>query len=337
MKTAYEGAKSYSDLITEANVFYNDYSQDIWIATSEGLYKQDKRVRTRLNVFSVATLGNEKEQAHEGPGAAMGFEFFDTIDVREVGREVSRVASRMIKADFAPAGKMPVVIANGFGGVIFHEACGHALEATSVGKGASVFAGKMGQKIASECVNAVDDGTIPNAWGSTNIDDEGSETRRNVLIENGILKGYLIDKLNARIMGTPATGNARRQDYSFAPTSRMTNTFILPGNNIPEELIAATEKGLYAKKMGGGSVNPTTGDFNFAVNEGYLIENGRITKPVRGASLIGKGSEILHKIDMIANDLLRSQGMCGSISGSVPADVGQPSVRVSEIIVGGRN
>lgn len=337
MKRAYHSAKKYSDLIKQVVVRYWEYNQNILVANSEGVFSEDNRVRTRLMISAVAEHNGVMETGFYGPGAGMGFEFFDRIDVEEAGKLAARTATKMVKADPAPAGKLPVVIANEFGGVIFHEAVGHALEATSVAKGASVFAGKLEQKVATECVSAVDDGTIPNAWGSTNIDDEGTPTRRNLLIEKGILKGYMIDKLGGRRMNMEPTGSARRQDYTFAPTSRMTNTFILPGDNYPEEIIANTEYGLYAKRMGGGSVNPATGEFNFAVNEGYLIENGKITKPVRGATLIGKGYEIIQKIDMVGNDVARGQGMCGSISGSIPADVGQPTIRVSEIIVGGRN
>ena len=208
---------------------------------------------------------------------------------------------------------MTVAIDNGFGGVIFHEACGHSLEATSVAKGNSVFTGKLGEQIASTKVTAIDDGTIPNAWGSLNIDDEGTPTQKNVLIENGILKSYMIDKLNARRMGMKVTGSGRRQSYKYAPTSRMTNTYIANGDNTPEEIIASISDGLYAKKMGGGSVNPVTGEFNFAVSEGYLVKNGEIQEPVRGASLIGKGSEILMNIDMVGNNMTQGQGMCAHL------------------------
>ncbi|MFR6473556.1 MAG: TldD/PmbA family protein, partial [Turicibacter sanguinis] len=241
----------------------------------------------------------------------------------------------MLKAGLCPSGKMPVVIDNGFGGVIFHEACGHGLEASSVSKGLSVFSSKLGQKVASEFVTAIDDGTIPNAWGSLNVDDEGTKTQRNVLIENGILKSYLVDKLNGRRMNMASTGSSRRQNYRFAPTSRMTNTFIANGPHTRAEIIANTEYGLYAKSMGGGSVNPATGDFNFAVNEGYIIRNGQIAEPVRGATLIGNGPQILHQIDMVGENLARAQGMCGASSGSIPTDVGQPALRVKEITVGG--
>ena len=225
----------------------------------------------------------------------MGFEMFEIIDPEYYAKEASRMAITMLNADLCPAGRMPVVIDNGFGGVIFHEACGHALEATSVAKGHSVFTGKIGEKIASDKVTAIDDGTIPNAWGSINIDDEGIPSQKKTLIENGILKGYMVDKLNGRRMGMEPNGSSRRQSYKYAPTSRMTNTYIAAGNDENKDIIATTPDGLYAKKMGGGSVNPITGEFNFAVAEGYLIKNGKVDKPVRGATLIGKGSEILLK------------------------------------------
>ena len=231
---------------------------------------------------------------------------------------------------------MTVAIENAFGGVIFHEACGHSLEATSVGVGLSQMAGKLGQKIANEKVTAIDDGTIANAWGSINIDDEGNPSQRNVLIENGVLKSYMIDKLNARRMGMEITGNSRRQNYSYEPTSRMTNTFICNGNDKNEDIIASIEYGLLANKMGGGSVNPINGTFNFAVAEGYIVRNGKICEPVLGASLIGNGAEILMNIDMVGQNLAHGQGMCGSSSGSVFNNVGQPLIRVSNITVGGR-
>ncbi|ANQ53194.1 peptidase C69 [Thermosipho sp. 1063] len=337
MKTAYHAAKNFSNLIKQVLVWYWEYDQEILVANSEGTWAEDRRIKTRLMINTVAEHNGNMERGFYGPGAGMGFEFFNTIDVEEAAKRAARIAVRMVDAEPAPAGKMPVVISNEFGGVIFHEAVGHALEATSVAKGASVFAGKLGQKVAAECVSAVDDATIPNGWGSANVDDEGTATRRNLLIDKGILVGYLIDKLGARRMNMESTGSARRQDYTFAPTSRMSNTFILPGKYYPEEIIAATEYGLYAKTMGGGSVMPGTGEFNFAVMEAYLIENGKITKPVKGATLIGKGYEIIQKIDMVGNDIARGQGVCGSISGAVPADVGQPTIRVSEILVGGRN
>ena len=252
------------------------------------------------------------------------------------GREAAKQAYTMLHAKNCPAGRMTVAIDNGFGGVIFHEACGHSLEATSVAKGNSVFTGMLGKQIASTKVTAIDDGTIPNAWGSLNIDDEGNKTQKNILIENGILKSYMIDKLNGRRMGMAPTGSGRRQSYKYAPTSRMTNTYIANGDDNPEDIIKSISDGLYAKKMGGGSVNPVTGEFNFAVSEGYLVKNGVIQEPVRGASLIGKGSDILMDIDMVGNNMAKGQGMCGSSSGSIAVNVGQPMIRVKEITVGGR-
>ncbi|MDP3486712.1 MAG: TldD/PmbA family protein [Bacillota bacterium] len=336
MSRAYHVAKDYDPIISQVTVRYMDEDQHVQIANSTGLLVEDRRVRTRTAITAIASKGPEKQSGFYGPGAHMGFEFYDKINIDDYARESARIATTMIHADYSPSGRIPVIIDNEFGGVIFHEACGHSLEATSVAKKTSVFADKVGEKIAANIVSAVDDGTIPNAWGSLNVDDEGHATQRNLLIENGILRGYMIDQLNGRRMGMPATGNSRRQSYKFAPTSRMTNTFILPGRHTREEIIANTEYGLFARYMGGGSVNPATGDFNFAVNEGYLVRNGKINKPVRGATLIGRGSEVLQKIDMIADNLSCGQGMCGSVSGSLPADVGQPTLRVSEITVGGR-
>ena len=337
MKTAYKSAKDYNSEISQVSVGYLDKEQNILIANTEGLYVEDKRVRTRLSVTSVASRGSENQTGHEGPGACKGFELFEEIDPAYYGKEASRVAYTMLNAKSCPAGKMTVAIDNGFGGVIFHEACGHSLEATSVAKGNSVFTDKIGQQIASSKVTAIDDGTLPNHWGSANIDDEGTKTQRNVLIENGVLKSYMVDKLNGRRMKSKPTGNSRRQSYKFAPTSRMTNTFIAPGNDKVEDIIKSIDKGLYARKMGGGSVNPVTGEFNFAVSEGYLVENGEIKEAVRGASLIGKGSDVLMNIDMVGDNLAQAQGMCGSVSGSIPTNVGQPMIRVKEITVGGRS
>ncbi len=323
--------------ITQASISYNDSVQRIWIANSEGLFTGDTRVYTRFSVSAIASNGTENQTGFEGPGAMQGFEIFDQrIDPEAVAREAAHQAVTMLHAPMCPAGVMPVVIDNGFGGVIFHEACGHSLEATSVAVGNSEFCGKLGQKIAADCVTAVDDGTIPNEWGSLNIDDEGTPTCKLILIENGILKNYMIDKLNARRMQMPITGSGRRQGYMFAPTSRMRNTYIAAGQDDSDEIIATMGDGLYARKMGGGSVEPTTGKFNFSVREGYLVKDGKIAHPVRGASLIGRGSEILLKIDRVGKDMKMAQGMCGSLSGSIPTNVGQPMIRVSSMTVGGR-
>lgn len=336
MKKAYNTAKNYDEVIKQVSVSYGDSIQNVIIANSEGLYVEDKRVRTRLGISSVAEKNGEMQTGFFGPGGHIGFEFYEDLDIEGYARESSRIAKTMLSAGICPSGQMPVIIDNGFGGVIFHEACGHGLEASAVSKNLSVFAEKLGEEIASPLVTAIDDGTIQNGWGSLNVDDEGTKTRKNILIENGILKGYMVDKLNGKRMGIESTGSSRRQSYRFSPTSRMTNTYIDNGKSTKEEIIANTEYGLYAKNMGGGSVNPTTGEFNFAVTEGYIVKNGKIEKPVRGATLIGTGMEVLKNIDMVGNNLQLGQGMCGASSGSIPANVGQPTIRVKSITVGGK-
>ena len=318
-----------------ANLIYWD--SDVLIANSEGLFTGDRRVYTRMACAAVAEGGGESQSGSASPGAMMGFELFEgRVDVAEQAKKAAVQAVTMLHADLCPAGVMPVVIDGGFGGVIFHEACGHSLEATSVAFGNSVFAGKLGERIASPIVTAVDDGTLPNEWGSLNIDDEGTPTTRLVLIQDGVLRNYMVDRLNGRRMNMPVTGSARRQDYTFAPTSRMRNTFIAAGSDDEAEIISSCGDGLYAKSMGGGSVNPATGEFNFAVQEGYLIKDGKVDRPVRGATLIGKGSEVLNKIDRVGANMWMAQGMCGSSSGNIPTNVGQPMIRVTDMTVGGR-
>lgn len=337
LKEGYFAAKEYSESIKQVKGTLLDIDHNILIATSEGLYAQDRQIRTRLMIEAVAEVNGETQTGSFNPGRRMGMEMFETeVDPKATGREAARQAVTMAGAGYCPAGTMPVAIGNGFGGVIFHEACGHSLEATSVAYGCSQFCDKLGQQIANPKVTAVDDGTIPNAWGSINIDDEGTPAQKNILIEKGILKSYMIDKFNSRRMGMAPTGSARRQSYSFTTTSRMTNTYIAPGEDKNEDIIASMEYGLYAKGMGGGSVNPTTGEFNFSVREGYMVRNGKICEPVRGASLVGKGSDVIMNIDMVGSDLDMGQGMCGSYSGSIPTNVGQPMIRVSSITVGGR-
>ncbi len=329
-------AKNYDKRIVQVSGTLLTVDHTIQIANTEGLLTTDRHIRTRMATSAVAADGNEMQSGFFAPGRGMGIELFDMINPEDIGLTAAKQAITNLEAVPCPAGKMAVAIENGFGGVIFHEACGHSLEATSVGIGTSQMCGKLGKQVANEKVTAIDDGSIAGAWGSTNIDDEGTPTQRNVLIENGILKSYMVDRLGSRRMGMPMTGNGRRQDYTFEPTSRMTNTFIDNGTDKNEDIIASIEYGLYAKSMGGGSVNPLTGAFNFAVSEGYIVRNGKICEAVRGASLIGTGAEILMNIDMVGQNLATGQGMCGSASGSVPTDVGQPLIRVSEITVGGK-
>ena len=334
---AAQGVINTFNEIAQASINYLDSEQRVWIANSEGLFTSDLRVYTRFSVSAIASNGTENQSGFFGPGGMQGFEIFDRhIDPEFVARKAAKMAVTMLHAPLCPAGQMPVVIDNGFGGVIFHEACGHSLEATSVAPGNSEFCGKLGQKIAADCVTAIDDGTMLNEWGSENIDDEGLPTTKLVLIENGVLKNYMIDRLNGLKMGMAPTGSGRRESYAYAPTSRMRNTYIAAGNDDEDEMIRTMGDGLYAAQMGGGSVNPATGEFNFSVREGYLVKDGRIVSPVRGASLIGKGSQILMRIDRVGREMTMGQGMCGSRSGSVPTNVGQPTIRVSRLTVGGK-
>jgi len=335
MRKANDIAKNYDERIKQVALRYIDEEQNVLIANSEGKFVEDTRVYSRLSIQATASDGIEMQTGFYGPGAHAGFEFIENLDLNHYAGEAARIAVTMLEADECPSGKFPVIIDNEFGGVIFHEACGHGLEATAVAKNNSVFANRIGEKVAPDIVTYIDDGTLPNEWGSLNVDDEGEKTRKNILIEDGILKGYLIDKFNARRMDAEATGSSRRQSYRFNPTSRMTNTYIAPGKSTPEEIIASTEHGIYAKYMGGGSVNPATGDYNFSVAEAYLVKNGKIDRAVRGATLIGNGAKTLQLVDMVGDNLAHGAGMCGSISGSLPVNVGQPMIRVSEITVGG--
>lgn len=337
LKIAYKHASEFDPVIKQVISYLVDDEKEVLIANSEGRFVTETRVKVRLMISSVAADNGMMQTGSDGDGSGKGYEFlFEEMDIPAAAKNASKIAKTMLYADDCPSGVMPVVIHNAFGGVIFHEACGHSLEATSVAKNASVFCDKLGTKVASDIVTAIDDGTIENAWGSANYDDEGYPQQRRVLIENGILKSYMIDKINARRMKMEPTGSSRRQNYKFSPTSRMSNTFIDNGTSTVEEIIANTKFGLFAKKMGGGSVNPGNGDFNFSVMEGYMIRDGKLAEPVKGAALVGNGAEILHKIDMVANNLDCQRGMCGSNSGSIPADVGQPTIRVKEITVGGR-
>lgn len=335
-KRATMAAQNYDNLISQVTVNYLDQEQNVLIANTDGVFVEDKRVRTRMLILVAAEYGGQMETGYIGPGALKGLEFYDTINIEDYAREAARTAKTMVLADYSPAGVMPVVVDNGFGGLMFHEACGHSLEASSVAKGLSVFSNKIGQQIASPLVTLVDDGSITNSWGSLGVDDEGMRTQKNILIENGILKNYMIDKLNARRMGVESTASGRRQNYRFAPTSRMTNTYIANGNSTREEIIENTEYGLFAKYLNAGSVNPATGDFNFSLSEAYLIENGKITKPVKGATLIGNGSKILQDVDMVGNNLEIGQGYCFAGSGALFIGAGQPTIRVKSMTVGGR-
>ncbi len=311
-------------------------NQHIFVFASDAAYAKDHRCNTRISITVVASDGKNMQSINSNAGGNKAMEQYDNFDAETFGKETAESAITMLHADEMVGGEIPVVIHNGFGGVILHEAAVHGLEATSVARGMSVFCGKIGEKIGSDIVNAVDTGIDAEAWGSLNVDDEGTPTKRNLLIENGILKSYLVDKHNSKKMNHPITASSRRESYKHMPTSRMTNTYFLNGTSTFDEIISNTKYGLFAKRMGGGSVNPATGEFNFAVNEGYMIEDGKITKPVRGATLVGSGKDVLLRIDMIADNLAHGHGMCGSMSGSIPTNVGQPTIRVSKMTVGGK-
>ncbi|MEI0478296.1 TldD/PmbA family protein [Brachyspira pulli] len=329
-------ARGVSDKIKQVNARYMEKQRNILVCASNGILKEDSQTYIRLVLLSMASDGVNTQTASRTKGALDGYQVIKDINLENMAKETANSAIKMLDSKYPKSGKYPVVIDNAFGGVIFHEACGHALEATAVADNASVFCNKLGEKIASDVVTAIDDGTIKNAWGSYNIDDEGNDAQRTVLIENGILKSYLVDELGSMKMNQKVTGSARRESYKYPPTSRMRNTFIDKGNSSFEDLISGIEYGLYAKKMGGGSVDPATTDYNFAVSEGYLIENGKITEPVRGATLIGRGDETLMNIEAVSSNLELADGICGSVSGSVPTTVGQPAIKVRELTVGGR-
>jgi TldD protein len=322
--------------VAQVALTYLQKKQHVEIYNSEGLFASEERPYIRLMNQVIMKDGNLQSEAFHGPGARGGWEFIESLDTEVISEELLKKATTALYAIPCPAGNMPVVIDKGFGGVIFHEACGHLLETTSVEKKASVFWDKMGEKIAHESLTATDDGTIHGEWGSLSIDDEGMPTQKTTLIENGILKKFISDRLGELKTGHQRTGSARRQSYRFAPASRMRNTFINPGQYSLEDIVSTIDKGIYAKSMGGGSVNPGTGEFNFAVQEAYLIEKGKIKDAVKGATLIGSGATIMNKISMVGNNLELMAGMCGSVSGSIPTTVGQPPVKVDEILVGGR-
>lgn len=313
-----------------------EWEQDVLVASSEGAWAEDRRVRTRLFTSVIAQNDTDLQTGYHAPGLSVGLELFDRYPPEEVGRKAAEQAITNLRAKPAPAGSLPVVIGNGFGGVIFHEALGHLLETTFVAKGDSVLADRLGDTVASPVVTYIDDGTLAHGWGSSEFDDEAAPTERTVLIDGGVLKSYMVDRLGSLLTGYRPTGSGRRQDYTVAPTSRMRNTFIAPGDTPKARLFEGVDLGLYAKVMGGGQVQPGSGEYNFAVQEGYIIRNGEIEEPVRNAMLVGKGPESIKKIVAVSSDLENGPGMCGSLSGSVPVEVGQPHLLISDIVVGGQ-
>ena len=320
--------------VTQVTASYAENRRRVEIFNSDGLAAADDRTRVRLGVQVVAARDGRIETGHETLGGHAGWELLEH-QPEVVAERAARKALVALDAVDAPSGRMPVVVGNGFGGVLLHEAVGHGLEADAVQKRASIYAGRLGDKLAESFVNAYDDGAKQNEWGSEGIDDEGTPTQATLILENGTLTSYLYDLLRARKDGVASTGNGRRESFRHLPVPRMTNTFFAPGDASPEELIAGVDRGLYAVSFGGGQVEPATGDFVFGVSEGYLIENGKVTSPVRGATLIGNGVEALAAIDGIAGDLSIATGFCGKAGQRVAAGVGQPHVRIRALTVGG--
>ncbi len=328
-------ARSAGAAVSQVQAGCGDSRRRILVATSDGRLAEDDQVRTRFNVVCVATGDTGMQTGYESVARTVGFEIFDDVDVDDVARTAATRALSKLDARPAPSGEVPVVLAGGSGGILFHEACGHGLEADHIVKDASVYAGQLGQLVASPLVTLVDDGTVGGEWGNFAIDDEGQPAARNVLIENGVLTDYLWDWLRARKEGRVSSGNGRRQSYQHLPMVRMTNTFLLAGEEDPDEIVAQTPSGVYVAKLGGGQVNTTTGDFVFGTTEAYLIENGRITEPLRDANLIGNGPDVLRRIDAVATDFAMTPGTCGKDGQSVPVGCGQATLRITGVTIGG--
>ena len=331
-----EVARGAGAAITQVSASYGDSRRHILVANSDGLLVEDDVVRTRFGVSCVATGDTGMQTGRESVGHTVGFELFDMYDIDELARRAAERALTKLAARPAPSGQMPVVIGSGGGGVLFHEACGHGLEADLVAKGASVFAGRVGERVASPGVTVVDDGTMAREWGHIAIDDEGNPAQRNVLIEDGVLTDYMWDRLRAVKEGRRPSGNGRRQSYRHLPMVRMTNTYLLAGTEDPESIIASTPKGVYVKHLGGGQVNTATGDFVFGMTEAYLIEDGVVTEPLREGNLIGNGPEVLQRIDALGDDFtMGPPGTCGKDGQGVPVGDGVPTLRVSSLTIGG--
>ena len=329
-------ARSAGGAITQVSARYGDGRRRILVADSDGLFTGDDQVRTLFSVSCVATGDTGMQTGRESAGRTAGFELFDLYDVEEMARRAAQRALTKLTAQPAPSGTMPVVVGPGGGGVLFHEACGHGLEADLVAKSASVFAGRIGETVAAPMVTLVDDGTMAGEWGHYGIDDEGKPAARNVLIAGGVLTDYMWDRLRARKEGRASSGNGRRQSYQHLPMVRMTNTFIDNGDANPDDIVADTTHGVYVAQLGGGQVNTATGDFVFGMTEAYLIENGRITAPIREGNLIGNGPDVLRCIDALGNDFaMGSPGTCGKDGQGVPVGDGTPTLRVTALTVGG--
>lgn len=331
-------AHAYDKRITQVMGSFADSTKDILIATSDGQLMDDRRTMCRLSFMTIAIDENgERHTGSHGGGGRVGFDFFTDFSPEKVAKEAARMAIAQIGAKAAPAGPQTVVLSPGWSGVFLHEAVGHGLEADFIHKATSLYAGKLGEQVASDLVTVIDNGELLNKRGSLNVDDEGVIAKEKVLIENGILKGYMVDKLSGSIMGIPSTGSGRRQNYKYAPMPRMTNTYMAPGAHTHEEIVKSVPNGLYCASFGGGQVDISNGNFVFEVREGYLIENGKITAPVKNATLIGVGPEAMKNVSMVGNnpELDPGIGTCGKDGQSIPVGVGMPTIRMDDITVGG--
>ena len=335
LERADEAARASGSGISQVQAGFGTSTRRVLIANSDGLLAGDEQARTRFSVSCVALGDTGMQTGYETAARTLGFELFDEVSVEELARTAASQALAKLSARPATSGELPVVLAGGSGGILFHEACGHGLEADHIVKNASVYAGKVGQQVASSLVTLVDDGTVGSEWGTFGVDDEGRPAQRNVLIEDGILTDYLWDYLRARKEGRVSSGNGRRQSYRDLPMVRMTNTFLLPGDADADEIVAQTPRGVYVAKLGGGQVNTTTGDFVFGTTMAYLIEDGVITEPLRDANLIGNGPEILQRIDAVATDFSMTPGTCGKDGQSVPVGCGQATMRLTGVTIGG--
>jgi len=335
LRQADEAARGSSGAISQVQAAYSEGRRRILVANTEGVFASDDQVRSRFNVMAIASGDSGMQTGFEALARTEGLEMFDAVDIAELAGIAARRAAAKLSARPAPSGEVPVVLAGGSGGVLFHEACGHGLEADHIVKDSSVYTNKVGQLVASPLVTLVDDGSVAGEWGTAAIDDEGRPMQRNVLIENGVLTDYMWDLLRARKEGRRSSGNGRRETYAHLPMVRMTNTFLLAGEEDPEEVIAQTPRGVFVAKLGGGQVNTATGDFVFGTTEAWLIEDGKLTEPLRDANLIGNGPEVLRRIDAIANDFSMMPGTCGKDGQSVPVGCGQPTLRIAGVTIGG--
>lgn len=330
-------ARKESKLINQVIASIIEVDNNFTIANTENKLVNSSYCNTRIIVKVYAEKDGNKEYSFDRIGVAKGYEMLDEIDLEKLIKNLVKETLNKLNAITIKGGEYPVILARGFGAVIFHEACGHGLEATSVAPKTSCFTDLLGNTIASEKVTLIDDGTIPNMWGSVNVDDEGTLPQKNVLIEKGILKSYLVDKKNTKLMNHKLTGSGRRECYIYPPTSRMNNTYLEKGTDKIEDMIKSIDYGIFCHSLGGGLVDTTSGSFNFCVDNATLIEKGKLTKPLRDLCLIGTGSEILKRVEMVSDDLELTDGYCGSESGTVYVNIGQPTIKISKMLVGGKN